>query len=41
VIDIEAPNITTTQHQWRPSRGAFEPFSTERFVRSTGGWTRV
>jgi 3',5'-cyclic AMP phosphodiesterase CpdA len=39
VIEIAFPNITITQHRWQPNRGAFEPFSTERFLRTPTGWT--
>ncbi|PYK11387.1 MAG: metallophosphatase [Verrucomicrobia bacterium] len=39
VIDIEALNISITQHRWDPNRAGFEPFSTERFVRMANGWT--
>jgi len=28
-----------TQHHWEPNRTAFEPFSTECFVRGPTGWT--
>src|SRR5436190_5239204 len=39
VIDIEALNISITQHRWDPNRAGFEPYSTERFVRMANGWT--
>jgi 3',5'-cyclic AMP phosphodiesterase CpdA len=41
VIQIESPNVTITQYQWRSERGAFDLFSTERFVRSGNGWMRT
>jgi hypothetical protein len=39
VIQIESPITTIAQYQWRPKRGAFDLFSTERFVRTGNGWT--
>ena len=38
VIEIEPLNISIAQHHWQPRRGAFEVFSTERFVRTATGW---
>jgi hypothetical protein len=32
-----ALEITITQHYWPPSRGVFEPFSTEHLMRKTDG----
>ena len=39
VISVEHPTTTITQHQWHAERLRFEPFSTERFVRTASGWT--
>ena len=41
VIQIETSTITIAQHQWRTQSGAFDLFSTERFVRTESGWTRA
>jgi len=41
VIEINAPTITITQHRWEATRRGCEPFSTERFMRSSIGWTRA
>jgi 3',5'-cyclic AMP phosphodiesterase CpdA len=38
VIQIESATITITRHHWQSNRGAFEPFSTERFLRTATGW---
>ncbi len=39
VIQIELPLMTIAQYHWQPERGAFDLFSTERFVRTANGWT--
>ena len=41
VIEINAPTITITQHRWEATRRGCELFSTERFMRSSIGWTRA
>jgi 3',5'-cyclic AMP phosphodiesterase CpdA len=42
VIRIETSTITIAQHQWRTQTGAFDLFSTERFVlRFKGSWNEV
>jgi 3',5'-cyclic AMP phosphodiesterase CpdA len=42
VIQIETSTITIAQHQWRTQTGAFDLFSTERFVlRFKGSWNEV
>jgi 3',5'-cyclic AMP phosphodiesterase CpdA len=38
VIQIELPTATIAQYRWRSERGAFDLFSTERFVRTANGW---
>jgi 3',5'-cyclic AMP phosphodiesterase CpdA len=38
VIQIDVPNATIAQYQWRAERGTFDLFSTERFVRTETGW---
>ena len=38
VINVERWNIVVAQQHWQEARGAFEPFSTERFVRTATGW---
>jgi 3',5'-cyclic AMP phosphodiesterase CpdA len=39
VIQIELPVTTIAQYHWQSKRGAFDLFSTERFVRTGNGWT--
>jgi 3',5'-cyclic AMP phosphodiesterase CpdA len=39
VIQIEPPLTIIAQYHWQPKRGAFDLFSTERFVRTGNGWT--
>ncbi len=39
VIQIEPPLTTIARYHWQPKRGAFDLFSTERFVRTGNGWT--
>jgi 3',5'-cyclic AMP phosphodiesterase CpdA len=41
VIQIETSTITITQYRWRRHDRTFDPFSTERFVRTDSGWTRT
>jgi len=41
VIQIEPPITTIARYHWQPKRGAFDLFSTERFVRIGNGWTRA
>jgi 3',5'-cyclic AMP phosphodiesterase CpdA len=40
VIRIEGPNVTIARQTWRPERGVFDLFSTERFSRAENGWRR-
>jgi 3',5'-cyclic AMP phosphodiesterase CpdA len=40
VIQIDGAQITIVRQTWRPERGAFDLFSTERFNRAEHGWTR-
>lgn len=40
VIQVDGAAITIARHIWRPEHGAFDLFSTERFVRSSNGWSR-
>ena len=39
VIEINAPTVLITQYGWEPASHTFEPFSTERFLRTPSGWT--
>ncbi len=41
VIDLDAPEVMITQHRWQSDRGAFEPFSTEHFLRRDTGWVQA
>jgi 3',5'-cyclic AMP phosphodiesterase CpdA len=38
VIEIDAPKTAIAQYTWRPERGVFDLFSTEKFVRNENGW---
>jgi len=40
VIEIDGAKITIARQTWRPERGVFDLFSTERFSRAENGWTR-
>jgi|SRR5271165_483538 len=40
VIQIDSAKITIARQTWRPDRGAFDLFSTERFSRAENDWTR-
>jgi 3',5'-cyclic AMP phosphodiesterase CpdA len=40
VILLDGAKITIARQTWRPERGVFDLFSTERFSRAESGWTR-
>jgi hypothetical protein len=40
LIQIDAAKIRIARQTWRPERGVFDLFSTERYTRSENGWTR-
>jgi hypothetical protein len=40
VIQIDGAKITIARQTWRPERGVFDLFSTERYSRAENGWTR-
>jgi 3',5'-cyclic AMP phosphodiesterase CpdA len=40
IIQIDGAKITIARQTWRPERGVFDLFSTERYSRAENGWTR-